>query len=67
MSKSVVELGISYMRQPHNFKKRQVHTTGLLKLLDMVGMTDEQKRQFLESAKKQAEGKRAKTSSTEPT
>lgn len=26
------------MRQPHNFKKGRIHTTGLEKLLNMVGM-----------------------------
>lgn len=47
------------MRQPHpecNFRmgrgrireQRKAQTTGLLKLLDMVGMTDDEKRAFLQ-------------------
>lgn len=67
VSRTNAEPGISHMRHPNNLTKARVHTTGLLKLLDKVGMTDEQKRQFLEGVKKKTEQKRADTSSTEPT
>lgn len=55
-------------RQPHpeiNFRlgrgrireKRKALTTGLVALMNMVGMTDDEKRKFLEDAKRASEGK----------
>lgn len=45
------------MRSSNNLKKGKKHTTDLLKLLDLVGMTDEEKRKFIEDAKRKAEQK----------